>query len=495
MKASTPSLSSVIRREQQRKNLISLKPSNTFFSYNMNEISHMDIDKLRDELIKIKTEYHKKIAENKKIKIAYTKLENENNSNCKIIKELIAEANREMILKEEGVADLKQTDEKTLPKIGQHISKDSLNKSSEHYLTHQLKMEVIKLRNQLEEKETVIASLKNKQKATKYSELDCKYAKTFQELMNVTEKFQKARRIFENDHNDLRAQTTRLLMEVDEYRRENDRNSVKLSQAQYELDNPTRKALQSEVEQLRIKNSQSQSTINEYIRKNKEKENENKTLRRENETLRERCDELKSIESKREEAKKESERLRNKNILLKDKVEKLEGSISSYQEENEKLKKKKKPNVNYPLIENERKKLERDNRDLQDKIKEMEEKNQKLNLEKELHSTNKQTAEKENDDLKSQIEDLKKESDQLKKENEELKKENQNLLKQLEDLKAEIEREKEKEKEREKEKEKEKNNEDNFFVTGEVQGERKGYYRGRYNQRRQRQWYNRRYKF
>jgi hypothetical protein len=173
---------------------VSNTSSNTF--YNNNNLTQMhltDIDKLRDELIKIKSDYNKKTKEYLQLKIAYTKLNETNLENCKVIETLIKEANKNLAAKaEEPINEETQSDSKITSIIGANMSEDSLKKTTTHYYNQRFLSEIMTLRQELNKKDSLIQSMKNNSKVMKYNELNGKYAKTYQDYMDLTKQYNKS---------------------------------------------------------------------------------------------------------------------------------------------------------------------------------------------------------------------------------------------------------------------------------------------------------------
>ena len=59
----------------------------------INNVNYIDVDKYRDELIKLKQELNKRNKEYQDLKVEYAKLEKENKSNLKLIELIINESN------------------------------------------------------------------------------------------------------------------------------------------------------------------------------------------------------------------------------------------------------------------------------------------------------------------------------------------------------------------------------------------------------------------
>ena len=75
----------------QPQNFNPYESQQNFRNYNMNEITYMDVDQLKDELIKIKTDYHQKNKDLHELKTAYRKLDNDYKNNLKFIEKILNE--------------------------------------------------------------------------------------------------------------------------------------------------------------------------------------------------------------------------------------------------------------------------------------------------------------------------------------------------------------------------------------------------------------------
>ena len=59
----------------------------------INNVNYIDVDKYRDELIKLKQELNKRNKEYQDLKVEYLKLEKENKSNIKLMELILYESN------------------------------------------------------------------------------------------------------------------------------------------------------------------------------------------------------------------------------------------------------------------------------------------------------------------------------------------------------------------------------------------------------------------
>jgi predicted DNA-binding ArsR family transcriptional regulator len=80
---------------------------NLVTNYNTQNLNILDKDKMHEEMIKNKTEMNKKNKDFHSLKIAYSKLENENKKNVKIIEEILEEASKQKTPGEEVENDIK----------------------------------------------------------------------------------------------------------------------------------------------------------------------------------------------------------------------------------------------------------------------------------------------------------------------------------------------------------------------------------------------------
>ena len=187
---STYGFSSLLERQfnnSRSRQFASTKP-NTFYSPN-NEISQMD---LRDEIIKTKSTLNKRNAELHALKIAYKKLETENQSYWKVINDIISEANRNLMQQGEDVIteeEMEQCDENFIRKTGDNISQDTANKLAKQSSNQKQKTKENELREIIRKKDEEINQLINTSKISKMKELDSKYGQACAELMEERDMF------------------------------------------------------------------------------------------------------------------------------------------------------------------------------------------------------------------------------------------------------------------------------------------------------------------
>ena len=461
-----------------------------FYNYNMNNTNCMDVEQLRDELIKVKSEYNKKNQDYHQLKIAYAKLNETNLENCKVIEKLIKEANRNLAARaEDPIDEDKQSDDKITSIIGANMSEESLKKTTTHYYNQRLLNEIMNLRQDISKKETMIQTLKSNSKVLKYSEINSKYAKTFQELVDLTKKYNKSienqRKVEENNRE--------LLEVIDYYRSENKKQSNSLDRMRQERERELQKR-KEEIE--REEKLQEEKKKQKEMKLKKEKSEMVQKEKKDNEMMKSYEMKLKSknkqifeLEDKIEELEKENEELKYK--LSPDKERKDKEELAKLKKENRKLdnekkqleqdkinlydinsklkedlEKKNKPAfVNIPIIERKYKKLEQDYEELQ-------ETNEKLKKEKKKLEQDKEQL---NQDLQDKYDDISSLESKIYKLNEDVHNKDETITK----LQKEIEELKKMTMKHKKKKIKENNNNINnngqsFFVTGDIAHSERG---------------------
>lgn len=460
-----------------------------FYNYNMNNTNCMDVEQLRDELIKVKSEYNKKNQDYHQLKIAYGKLNETNLENCKVIEKLIKEANRSLAARaEEPIDEAKQSDEKITSIIGANMSEESLKKTTAHYYNQRLLNEIMNLRQEISKKETLIETLKSNSKVLKYSEINSKYAKAFQELVELTKKYNKSienqRKVEENNRE--------LLEVIDYYRSENKKQSSSLDRLKQERE---REVQRRREEQEKEEKLQEEKKKQKEMKLRKEKSEVAQKEKKDNEMMKSYETKLKSknkqiieLEEKIEELERENEELKYK--LSPEKERKDREELAKLKKENRKLdiekkqleqdkinlydintklkedlEKKNKPAfVNIPIIERKYKKLELDYEELQDANEELKRDKRKLEQEKEQL----------NQDLQDKYDDISSLESRIYKLNEDMQSKDQTIAK----LQSEIEELKKAKMTSKKKKHKDNNNSNNgqtFFVTGDIANAEQGH--------------------
>ena len=91
-----------------------------------------------------------------------------------------------------------------------------------------MKIELLDLREQIKEKDIIINNLIINSKSSKVQDLDDKYSKTYQELLEVSEKYSKAQGI-EKEYGELKNETNTLNQQLDYYKKQSKIQKEKLS--------------------------------------------------------------------------------------------------------------------------------------------------------------------------------------------------------------------------------------------------------------------------
>ena len=233
-----------------------LHQSNSEKKLIINGINYIDIDKYRDELIKTKKELNKRNIEYNNLKVEYLKLENENKSNLKLIQLVINETSSKDNSYLDSLNNLKENNGSStnintiLPnknnintkcfnineansnnnlevKDGLNICKkkpvilctQTIKKIREKYLYKKMREEISHLKEELNEKTTIMSNLKNNSKIIKLRELDNKYAETYNELKELKDKYKKVEYI-KSDYFNTKNQIALLYQELDFYRKQ-----------------------------------------------------------------------------------------------------------------------------------------------------------------------------------------------------------------------------------------------------------------------------------
>ena len=317
----------------------------------INNVNYIDVDKYRDELIKLKQELNKRNKEYQDLKVEYTKLENEYKSNLKLIELIINESNSNEDLNSSGIINIKnppniiddknndinsandidntnvQNEVKKINKFkkkkkSSSLCKETMHKIKEKYLYLKMKEEINHLKEEISEKDTIMNHLKNSSKIIKLRELDNKYADTYHELTELKGKYKKVEYI-KQDYYNTKNKLAALFQQLDLYKKQTKIQKEKIEKL----------TLQQQSNITLIENNENQKNI---------EENKKKYFKNENEKLKKI---IKNLYEKNENFTEEIERLKNvkppSRNLVKVEMEnkKLKKQISEYVKEIEKLKK------------------------------------------------------------------------------------------------------------------------------------------------------------
>ena len=153
----------------------------SFHSYNMNDFNYMDVDYLKEQLIKIKSK--------------------ENKNNKYYHKRNINKTDKE---KKKNVSEIKDEKQNQL-KI----------ESNKNYIKN-LRMEIFDLNLKLNDKDTMINSLKLNSKTPNFNFLDDKFSRTNQ-FSELNDRFYNYN-LIQKKYNDLKVQTENLLNQLENYK-------------------------------------------------------------------------------------------------------------------------------------------------------------------------------------------------------------------------------------------------------------------------------------
>ena len=190
-----------------------LRNRSTFGFYSPQQKNSININELevyKDRILKLKIELNKKNFECQELRIMYNKLDKVYKSNLNLVEKLINEANNNIINtnlsfdkdkdKEKELISLKKYHSpKNTSKTLESIKNTTFNNNNNNFLylvkkNHlniRLQQEISQLKNEINEKDNIINNLKNNANVLKYKELDKKFAKMYQELIQTRENNEK----------------------------------------------------------------------------------------------------------------------------------------------------------------------------------------------------------------------------------------------------------------------------------------------------------------
>ena len=172
----------------------------------INNVNYIDVDKYRDEVIKLKQELNKRNKEYQDLKVECLKLGKENKSNMKLMELVLYESrlntkdNQNLNISEiinmndnnknnfddnpnKKVNNMVLKEDKNI--IGKNLCKQTIKKIKEKYLYSKMREEINHLKEEISEKDTLMVHLKNSSKIIRLRELDNKYADTYHELVEL----------------------------------------------------------------------------------------------------------------------------------------------------------------------------------------------------------------------------------------------------------------------------------------------------------------------
>ena len=366
----------------KNRTLYSYEPSKSYYiNYNMNDLNNYDIDSIKEELMKTKNDYNQLKKLYHDLKISYSKLENENKENVKLIENLFNEGNTNRIannVDSEENNDENETEE-MIKNIKENISKNSKMIAKEKYINQNMKIELLNLREKIKEKDIIINNLKVNSKASKMQDLDDKYAKTYQELLSVSEKYSKAQ-IIENDYFELKNQTYELNQQLEYYKKQSKQQKETIEKMNNTISNYKKEKEMSFINgnlSDRRKKNNLQSISELYKKQLDDRENIIKQLEKEidfmNKKKERKNNENKEIKEKKLEEKikdnnEKIKKLNKENEKQKNKIKELEESNLGAYIEIDKLRNKKPQMRNLSIIEKECKEIKWENKALKEEI-------------------------------------------------------------------------------------------------------------------------------
>ena len=384
----------------------------------INNVNYIDVDKYRDEVIKLKQELNKRNKEYQDLKVECLKLGKENKSNMKLMELVLYESrlnakdNQNLNISEiinmndnnknnfddnpnKKVNNMILKEDKNIN--GKNLCKQTIKKLKEKYLYSKMREEINHLKEELSEKDTLMVHLKNSSKIIRLRELDNKYADTYHELVELKDKYKKVENI-QQDYYLAQNKMLSLFQQLDYYKKQG-----KIQKEQLE-----KISLQNKNYAKMIENNENQKSI---------EENKKKYFKSENEKLKKQIKELSEMNYN---LIGEAQKLRGKNDKN---LNKIKNENKKLKEENEKFKKE----------------IERLKKIIEDKDK------QKEKPKDDFFMTSAKIVVENNNDNNNKIEEKKENINEisvLEKQNEEKKLDTKDI--EIMDLKSEIEKKEEK---------------------------------------------------
>ena len=315
----------------------------------INNVNYLDIDKYRDELIKLKQELNKRNKEYQDLKVEYLKLEKENKSNIKMMELIICESNSNSKSNQNlNMSDLNDNNKNNMDDNKNNISnnmllkddknirtrnlcKQTIQKIKNKYIYTKLKEEINHLKEEISEKDTLMSHLKNSSKIIRLRELDNKYADTYHELVELKDKYKRVENI-QQDYYITKNKLSNLFQQVDFYKKQSKSQKEQLEKIM----------LQNQSYIKIIENNENQKNIEENKKKFYKIENEKlkkqiKDLSLQNYNLTDEAQKLRGKTDKNmAKLKKENKKLKEENEKYKKEIENLKKKIFDKEKEKNK---------------------------------------------------------------------------------------------------------------------------------------------------------------
>ena len=317
-----------------------LRHNNTEKQLIINNVNYVDVDKYRDELIKLKQELNKRNKEYQELKVECQKLGKENKSNMKLMELVLYESKINTKPNQNlNISDIikmndnnkNNVDENANHKVNNMINlkedkninpknlcKQTIKKLKDKYLYAKMREEINHLKEEISERDTLMVHLKNSSKIIRLRELDNKYADTYNELIELKDKYKKVENI-KQDYYLAQNKMLNLFQQLDYYKKQ-----TKIQKEQLE-----KISLENKNYAKIIENNESQKSI---------EENKKKYYKSENEKLKKQIKELSEINYN---LIGEAQKLRGKTdknlIKIKNENKKLKEENQKYKKEIERL--------------------------------------------------------------------------------------------------------------------------------------------------------------
>ena len=351
---------------QITKNNPSERTSSNFMRFShTNMFNLIDIDNLKDQILKLKVENNRKAKELSLIKKEKGKLEEDNKKNIRVMEEILNEAGK-------SATDIINKIHKSEEKEGVTnnidsefvLSTNSFIRLREVYVISSLKKQVSAMRQLIEEKDEEIESFRLNTKIMKYAKLEYNYNTTSDELSFLKKEYDRLKSSYEDT-----------LVKYSEATEEKEYNKVALNRLKTQFDDSRTKVKNLEevnrvLTELKKTNEDKISHLNRYLNitsriNKKDKKVESNTLdvnseitnltmslekykmekskldRKILELIKENKSYKEKIENKSETLQKTEANLKKINDDLNTQISKLQSRVTQAEKENDNLKKEK----------------------------------------------------------------------------------------------------------------------------------------------------------
>lgn len=157
------------------------------------------------------------------------KIESEKLQFTHLIKDLISEANKNLLISSQDIIAL--DDDRFIKTITNNISKESAARIFNQYLLTRMKDKIYQLREKIKKKNAEIFEWKGKTKVVKYTSLDNQLGQTSLELAKVKDKYHKANKL----QREMKYQASNLINKLNIYQREFRKQSSRLDKSNRDI--------------------------------------------------------------------------------------------------------------------------------------------------------------------------------------------------------------------------------------------------------------------